>query len=163
MRIFSVPFFHAKTRGTSASSTHKQVIENNESLSSLINDNINIVAPMSYKEILVAMADADLVLTDSGGMQKEAYFVSTPCVTLRDETEWPETVDAGANQIVGADTNKIHAAVDQIVQVQVEEELIKLVAAGGRNHDIIWLTRRLFHLKVGSFAEICYLPTVTRE
>jgi len=94
----------------------KQVIESHENLRALVGNNIEIVAPMSYKEILVAMADAELVLTDSGGMQKEAYFVATPCVTLRDETEWPETVEAGANRIVGADTQKIHAAVDEIIQ-----------------------------------------------
>jgi len=54
---------------------------------------------------------ARLILTDSGGIQKEAYWLEVPCITLRDETEWVETVEAGWNVLTGADSQKILHAV----------------------------------------------------
>ncbi len=73
--------------------------------------NVRVVEPVGYLAILILEKNARLILTDSGGIQKEAYFFAVPCVTLRQETEWVETVEAGWNVLVGADRRKIVEAV----------------------------------------------------
>lgn len=74
-------------------------------------DPMTILEPVSFLEMVALMKSATGILTDSGGVQKEAYFHNTPCVTLRDETEWVETIDAGWNVLAGADTDTILKAV----------------------------------------------------
>jgi len=75
-------------------------------------ESIRMVKPVNYIESLCLIKNAKKVLTDSGGMQKEAYFFGTPCITLREETEWVETVDDGWNVLVGAHYDKIRDAVE---------------------------------------------------
>ena len=65
------------------------------------------VDPVGYFDMLQLLKHAGIVLTDSGGLQKEAFFFAKPCVTLRDETEWTELCDHGANLLVGADCRRI--------------------------------------------------------
>ena len=60
---------------------------------------INMVSPLSYKEILHHLSFAEMVITDSGGLQKEAYFAKTKCITVRSETEWTELIDIGVNRL----------------------------------------------------------------
>lgn len=71
------------------------------------NSNITLINPVGYFDMLELEAKADFIVTDSGGVQKEAYFFNKPCITLRDQTEWVETVEVGWNVIVGADYSKI--------------------------------------------------------
>ena len=70
-------------------------------------DNVITTDPLSYQEMLWLQKNAQAIITDSGGMQKEAYFLKVPCVTIREETEWLETVESGANVIVGVSVEKI--------------------------------------------------------
>jgi UDP-N-acetylglucosamine 2-epimerase len=68
---------------------------------------VHVVEPLGYGDMIAAVRHAHAVVTDSGGLQKEAYWLGVPCVTLRDETEWVETVASGWNTLVGADTDRI--------------------------------------------------------
>lgn len=72
------------------------------------------IAPVGYLEMLALQQSARAVLTDSGGVQKEAFILGVRCITLRDETEWVETVSAGANRLVGTDPSKILESVREM-------------------------------------------------
>ena len=72
--------------------------------------NVAPVEPLGYLEMVALESSARAIFTDSGGVQREAYFAEVPCVTLRDTTEWTNTVDAGWNRLVGASTAAIAAA-----------------------------------------------------
>ena len=77
-----------------------------------VGDNIKIIDPVGYLEMISLQENACKIVTDSGGVQKEAYFLKKPCITMRDETEWIETVQNGWNIIVGSDSSKILDAIE---------------------------------------------------
>jgi UDP-GlcNAc3NAcA epimerase len=72
---------------------------------------ITVIEPVSYLNMVALEKNAEVIVTDSGGVQKEAFFYDVPCVTTRAETEWVETVDAGWNVLVGTDAERIAAEV----------------------------------------------------
>jgi UDP-GlcNAc3NAcA epimerase len=76
---------------------------------------VSVVEPVGHPTAMALAAGAAVVLTDSGGLQKEVYWLHTPCVTLRDETEWVETVATGWNRLAGTDPDAIAGAVESSV------------------------------------------------
>lgn len=81
---------------------------------------IKIIPPVSFMNMIAFQQNCDLVITDSGGLQKEAYFFEKPCVILRPETEWVEIVEQGAAVLVDADKDRI---VDGVVSMMNQKEL----------------------------------------
>jgi UDP-N-acetylglucosamine 2-epimerase len=85
-----------------------------ERAGSCLPPNVRLLPPVGYVEMLALVSLARVVLTDSGGLQKEAYWLGVPCVTLRDETEWVETIAAGWNHLVGADADRLVETVERM-------------------------------------------------
>lgn len=77
--------------------------------------NIDIIEPVGYLDMILLEANSCKILTDSGGVQKEAFFLSKPCITMRDDTEWVETIENGWNVLVGADKDRILDALNNFV------------------------------------------------
>ncbi len=83
-------------------------------LRSTIHEKLKISPPVGYFDMIELLKHTKIVMTDSGGLQKEAYFFKKPCITLRDETEWVELVEAGVNQLVGSNRTNILKAISSV-------------------------------------------------
>lgn len=81
-------------------------------LERLMHEPVRAVEPLPYLDMLALEQGASVIVTDSGGVQKEAFILGVPCITCREETEWAETLTAGANVLVGADPQQIRAALE---------------------------------------------------
>ena len=108
--------------------------------------NLRLLDPVGYLEMVALLGAARLVLTDSGGLQKEAYWQGVPCLTLRNETEWVETVDAGWNVLVGSDPARITRAVKSFVPPDERPLLYGDGTAAEQCVDLIGLKSELYAL-----------------
>lgn len=111
----------------------KKILEN---LKLNIN-NLTVIEPVGYLEMIWLIANCDFVMTDSGGLQKEAYFFEKQCITLRDETEWVELVECGANTLVGADKGKILEAYKNNSEFNKENSKLDLYGGGKASEEIV--------------------------
>ena len=101
-----------------------------------LNENIKIIDPVGYFDMIQLIKNSRLVITDSGGLQKEAYFFNKFCVTTRDQTEWIELVNHGYNKIVGADSKKIIDSVNYFESQTFHKE-IELYGGGNAAKGIV--------------------------
>jgi UDP-GlcNAc3NAcA epimerase len=98
--------------------------------------NLTLIEPVGYLEMVWLIDNCDFVMTDSGGLQKEAYFFEKQCITLRNETEWLELVKCGANTLVGADKDKIIESYRNNSEFDRENSKLDLYG-GGKASEII--------------------------
>ena len=98
---------------------------------------LNLTEPLSYFQMIGYLQASTFVVTDSGGLQKEAYFAEKRCITIRDETEWVELVEEGVNRIVGADEDRIKAAFRWSMEEGVELQSENLYGDGHSGEKIV--------------------------
>ena len=99
--------------------------------------NLTIIEPVGYLEIVWLIDNCDFVMTDSGGLQKEAYFFEKQCITLRDETEWVELTKCGANTLVGANKDKILESYRNNSEFNKQNLRLDLYGGGKASENII--------------------------
>jgi len=113
----------------------KEKINQNKSLKKYIGQSIRIINPIGYFDMIHLEANAKKIVTDSGGVQKEAYFNKIPCITLRENTEWIETIEECANKLVGVNPEKIKEAINNFHSK--EQNYFKSLYGDGRTSEKI--------------------------
>jgi UDP-N-acetylglucosamine 2-epimerase len=99
--------------------------------------NVIVIEPQGYIDFIKLMSNAQKVITDSGGIQKESYLLKVPCVTIRNNTEWVETLNDGWNILTGTDTNRIVEAIVDRAFEQSYRHTIKPIFGSGKTSNII--------------------------
>jgi UDP-GlcNAc3NAcA epimerase len=99
---------------------HPRTRQTIETLDLETSNSIKIIDPVSYLEMIYMLKKCILVMTDSGGLQKEAFFFQKPCTTLRDETEWVELVENGFNYLAGSETENIYDAYKAVIETDLD-------------------------------------------
>lgn len=97
---------------------HPRTVHKIKQYDILIPKNIKIVEPVGYLEMVWLEVNCGFIVTDSGGVQKEAYFHNKYCITLREETEWVELVDQGLNSLVGSNPEKIRNSIENMKKIK---------------------------------------------
>jgi UDP-GlcNAc3NAcA epimerase len=102
-----------------------------------LSKSITIIDPIGYLEMVYLIKNSKLIMTDSGGLQKEAFFFEKQCITLRDETEWVELIEIGANVLVGADKSKILEAYKNSSKFNIKNSQLNLYGGGKASSVIV--------------------------
>lgn len=102
-----------------------------------VSSNVSIIDPVGYLEMVYLIDRCQCVMTDSGGLQKEAYFFSKPCITLRDETEWIELVESGYNILAGAEVYRILQGFSQIEGLKNKDYTVDFYGNGKASEVIV--------------------------
>jgi len=111
-----------------------------------IKTEFDVIEPVGYLDMISLLKNCKFVMTDSGGMQKEAYFFKKQCITMREQTEWTELIENGWNTIVGADRNKILNSASDILSDNLNKKPWEDIYGEGNASEVIVSSLKKFHI-----------------